>query len=314
MRWVEVTVCTTSAGADAMSEMLMEHGVTGVSIEDRADVEMMQRRDDEWDYIDENIFSSLNGLVHVKAYLQENGNEQEKVASIRRRAMEIANDPLLDGDFGGGEVYTCSIADEDWSENWKKYYQPFNVGNRLAVRPCWLEYEPENRAVIELEPGAAFGTGLHETTLMCLQLCDSLATEGIRALDIGCGTGILAIGALLLGAQSALLVDRDEVAVAAARHNIERNRCTDRAIVWQGDLADGVDGKYDLIFANIVADAVIRLLPDAKNLLAEGGSIITSGIILEREQDVARAAEANGLVISERLNKGEWVALRLTVA
>ena len=166
--------------------------------------------------------------------------------------------------------------------------------------------------LVQLEPGAAFGTGQHETTLMCLELCQLYLKQDAKVLDVGCGTGILGIAAVMLGAHNALEVDRDEVAVNAARHNAQLNHLTaEQVICMEGNLADAVKGKYDLIFANIVADAVITLLPTAKKLMARGASMIASGIILDREADVNEAVKRCGLKVVDRRNRGEWVALAI---
>ena len=314
MQWVELTIRTTTQGADAMAQVLMDEGIAGVSIEDAADLQLYRRKSDEWDYIDETIFADHGDVVYVKGYIAMEKKVYGAINSIMERAARIAEMDEPGFDPGAGEVLVKLVQDEDWAENWKQYYKPFTVGERLAVKPCWEAYDAPGRTVVELEPGAAFGTGQHETTLMCLSLCERYVTPDSLVLDIGCGTGILGIAAVKLGAQFATSVDRDEVAVSACKHNAALNGCLDRMEVLEGNLADKVHGKYDLIFANIVADAVIALLPQAKHLMAKGATIVCSGIILEREADVLQAAQAQGLCVDARCNRGEWVALALKAA
>lgn len=310
MQWIEVTIHTNTQGADAMADVFFSMGITGVSIEDAADIALYQRESDEWDYIDESIFADRGEDVQVKAYIQDEPGAEKQIAQIRARAAEAASVPGFDA--GSGRVETKTLQEEDWSENWKQYYKPFTVGEKLAVTPYWEPYEAEDgRVVVTLEPGAAFGTGQHETTFLCLDLCQKYGKENGRVLDVGCGTGILGIAAVQLGARECLAVDRDEVAVSACRHNVALNGCEEKVTPVHGNLADQAEGQYDLIFANIVADAVIALLPEAKAHLAKNGTIIASGIILEREADVLAAADKAGLAVLDRKNKGEWVALAL---
>ena len=273
MQWIEVTIHTNTQGADAMADVFFSMGITGVSIEDAADIALYQRESDEWDYIDESIFADRGEDVQVKAYIQDEPGAEKQIAQIRARAAEAASVPGFDA--GSGRVETKTLQEEDWSENWKQYYKPFTVGEKLAVTPYWEPYEAEDgRVVVTLEPGAAFGTGQHETTFLCLDLCQKYGKENGRVLDVGCGTGILGIAAVQLGARECLAVDRDEVAVSACRHNVALNGCEEKVTPVHGNLADQAEGQYDLIFANIVADAVIALLPEAKAHLAKNGTII----------------------------------------
>ena len=307
MQWTEVTIQTTTQGADAMAAVLFSQGVSGVSIEDPADIELYQRPSEEWDYIDESIFADHGSSVYVKGYLPS--EEAEKVDIIRMEAQRVADLSDEHIDFGTGEVSTRTVRDEDWSENWKKYYKPFTVGDTLAITPCWEQFDSPGRTVVQLEPGAAFGTGQHETTFMCLSLAEKRDVKGKRILDIGCGTGILGIACVCLGAKTATLIDRDSVAVSAAHHNAALNDATDKVKILLGNLADEVKGTFDVVFANIVADAVIALLPEIPRVLNADGILVASGIIRDREADVAKAAQMHRLATIERMQMGEWVAL-----
>ena len=312
MQWVEVTIRTNTMGAELMSQVLLDEGITGTSIEDHHDVEQYRRKSDEWDYVDENIFADHGDEVYVKGYIAMEAEVYGRVGRIMNRVADLVDMMEEQGvDVGRGEVLVSMVADEDWEENWKQYYKPFDVGARLSVTPCWEPYDAGERVLVQLEPGAAFGTGQHETTLMCLELCQLYAKPEAKVLDVGCGTGILGIAAVALGAAHALEVDRDEVAVHAAQHNAQLNDLSERVTCMEGNLADAVKGKYDLIFANIVADAVIALLPAAKKLMARGATLIASGIILDRETDVIEAVKHCGLRVADRRNRGEWIALAI---
>lgn len=312
MQWVEVTIRTTTLGSEAMSQVLFDEGVTGVSIEDMADVENLRTRHDEWDYMDEDIFSEHGNVVYVRGYFMRQPSTDQLVNRIMEKVVEITENAEEGFDVGLGEVLVKMVEEEDWSESWKQYYKPIEVGDRLVVKPEWEDYENrEGRVVVELDPGAAFGTGQHETTLMCLELGEQYVRENDEVLDIGCGTGILGISAVMLGAKHALCIDRDEIAVSAGKRNARLNYCDDRVELRLGDLAKGVKGKYDVIFANIVADVIIEFLPAAKKLMNKNAHIIASGIIRDRESDVLKAAESCGLVVGKRLEQGEWIALVL---
>lgn len=308
MKWVELTIRTTTLGADAMAEVLFDAGVNGVSIEDHADVDLFQRNEEEWDYIDENICAEHGTEVYVKGYLPYGGSVYSYTNKIMQRAAAIVENSSEDFDVGRGEVLVRMVEDEDWSESWKQYYKPIEVGETLAICPQWEQYNGE-RTVIMMDPGMAFGTGQHETTLMCLEFCEQFAHNGMCVLDVGCGTGILGIASALIGAQSVLCTDRDSVAVSAVRINSELNNVEDIVSFQLGNLADGVKGEFDLVFANIVADAIIPLMQSMKKLLARQGNFIASGIIAEREADVMEAAKAARLKLKDRKAQGEWVAL-----
>ena len=196
MQWVEVTIRTTTLGSEAMSQVLFDEGVTGVSIEDMADVENLRTRHDEWDYMDEDIFSEHGNVVYVRGYFMRQPSTDQLVNRIMEKVVEITENAEEGFDVGLGEVLVKMVEEEDWSESWKQYYKPIEVGDRLVVKPEWEDYENrEGRVVVELDPGAAFGTGQHETTLMCLELGEQYVRENDEVLDIGCGTGILGISA-----------------------------------------------------------------------------------------------------------------------
>lgn len=219
-----------------------------------------------------------------------------------------AQDP--DGKYGRLELEMKDVDEEDWSNAWKKYYHPVQVGEHLVVCPSWEAYDRQpDDVVLTLNPGMAFGTGTHDTTRLCMELLEKYITPQDTVLDVGCGSGILAITAALLGANKIIGCDIDEVAVKVAGENAALNGVQDRIAFHQGDLTSQVEGSFQIICANIVADVIIRLSKDAGRYLAKDGIFITSGIIDTREQDVLNALEQNGFQVIERRTSGGWVAL-----
>lgn len=308
MDWKEVTVFTTTAGAEVVSNILMEAGASGTAIEDRAEVEAQQRLPQDWDYIDDNLLNNMSEEVKVTAWYPMDGRLADTLAFIRQRINDIKA-MELGFDTGSLSLEADNVRDEDWENNWKQYYKPFAVGGRLLVKPVWEQADAQGRAVLEMEPGMAFGTGTHETTFMCLEMIEKYVQPGMLIWDIGCGTGILSMAAVLLGAAKAVAVDRDPVAVSAARNNAALNRLEGRVEAREGDLMKGLDGTPDIIVSNIVAEVIIPLASDAFKRLKPGGLFTCSGVILSREDAVYEALIKAGFVIIEGKRMGEWVAI-----
>jgi ribosomal protein L11 methyltransferase len=308
MDWKKVTISTTTAGCEMVSAVLMEAGAAGTAVEDRADVEAQQRLSRDWDYIDEKLLASMPAEARVTAWYPMDGRLADTLAFIRQR---LSNIRIIELGFDAGSLSleADNVRDEDWENNWKQYYKPFTVGEKLLVKPLWEHADAQGRVVLEMEPGMAFGTGTHETTLMCLEMIEKYVLPGIFVWDIGCGTGILAVAAVLLGAEKAIAVDRDPVAVSAARNNIALNRMQGKVEAREGDLMKGLEGAPDLIVSNIVAEVIIPMAPDAYTNLKLGGLFICSGIILSREGMVREALFSAGFKIMDTNRMGEWVAL-----
>ena len=298
MRWLEVSVEAGSLGTDRLCGFLEDQGVAGLVVEDERDLEEFIRNDTQyWDYIDEDFLASRRGLCRVKFYLPE--DEDGKAELLRLRGVLAA--------AGWPEPLTASIADEDWENNWKQYYKPIPVGERLLIVPKWEAVpEPGGRLPLRLDPGLIFGTGAHPSTRMCLEAAEALAPGADTVLDLGCGSGILAIAALLLGAGSALGCDIDEAAPRIAGENAALNGVEDRLTVLAGDatadeaLRAAISGGYDIVFLNIVADVILRLLPDIRRWLRPGGTLIVSGVIDGREGEVAAALRDKGYSFVQR--------------
>jgi ribosomal protein L11 methyltransferase len=305
MRWLEVSVEAGSLGTDRLCGFLEDQGVAGLVVEDERDLEEFIRNDTQyWDYIDEDFLASRRGLCRVKFYLPE--DEDGKAELLRLRGVLAA--------AGWPEPLTASIADEDWENNWKQYYKPIPVGERLLIVPKW-EAVPESggRLPLRLDPGLIFGTGAHPSTRMCLEAAEALAPGADTVLDLGCGSGILAIAALVLGSGTALGCDVDPKAPDIALGNAALNGVEDRLEVLAGNVLEDAPlrlriGKetYPLIFLNIVADVIIALAPDAARWLRPGGSLICSGIIDGREEEVRAALVSAGLRITAHRHMENW--------
>ena len=309
MDWVEITVHTTTEGLDIVSQALIDAGTTGVSIEDKNDFNENQRAPGQWDLIDEQVLINMPEDVLVHGYFGDDERIRDTVSQLEAhfrqvRAMEL---PF---DVGTLKCDIKTVHDQDWSENWKKYYKPFRAGKHLVVKPSWEHYEaqPGDR-VIEIDPGMAFGTGTHETTGMCVELVEKYVKPGDRVIDVGTGTGILAIAAKLSGAGDTFATDIDHVAVRVADENTRRNG--QQVTVRHGDLLSAVDegAQFDVAIANIIADVVISLAGQIGTVLRPEGTFICSGIIREREQDVLDALERDGYEVCEVRRRGEWVAI-----
>lgn len=309
MNWIEISIKTTHEGVDVMAQPLYEAGVEGVVIEDPREISAFIEENADWELVDESVLKDLNDEVTLKGYLPNDAEFHDKLQYIRER-IKWLKEQDLGFDVGSGELSLASMHEEDWANSWKKYFKPVKVGQRIVVKPTWEEYRPqEGEIVLELDPGMAFGTGTHQTTILCIQELERHVFPSCRVLDVGCGTGILAIASLLLGAGHAVAVDIDPNAVRVARQNAMQNGVLSRMDVLQGNLVDRVEGKYDLVVANIIADAIIALARPVKNFLNTGGVFIASGIILDRLDDVLEAMKREGYRQIEHRTMDDWAVV-----
>lgn len=303
MNWIEASVTTTSGYSDAVSEVLISHGAKGTQILDRLDVPKSDDGAGFGELYGDEITENMPEEVTVKAWF----SSMEDVMSARETIRQLSG--MNEAGFGKLDLSLQDVKDEDWAENWKKYYKPLRVGKRLVIRPVWESYQKEeDDLVISMDPGMAFGTGTHETTRLCMETIET-HFKGGQALDIGTGSGILAITLSLLGAKHVTAVDIDPVAVKAAGENIARNDLSNDVDVVLGDLTKDISGTFDFICANILADVIISLKEPIKPLMDENAGFLASGIIRDRKNDVLTAYRNAGFELLDEKEQGEWVAL-----
>ena len=322
MNWIETQIITASAGVDALCAMLTDLGIKGFSIADPADFqEFLQNKEGKWDYIDQDLLGMAQGDTTVTVYLPDNAQGAEQLVALRAMLAQIhaRDDAQL---FGTLELTLKNVREEDWANNWKQYFKPFTVGERLLIKPSWeLCENPWNRAVLEIDPASSFGTGQHHTTRLCLELLEQLMHPGDRVLDLGCGSGILSIGALLLGASGATAVDIEENAAATATENARKNHIDPTLYrVFCGNVLEDetlcreIGDGYDLICANIVADVLIAMKQLFRQFLRPEGTLIVSGIIMERRDEVLDQLKKAGFALLEVREKEGWAAASLRIS
>ena len=296
MEWTDIRLTVSKADAEAAEAVATMIAEGGLYLEDYSDIEEQVEQIAHVDLIEQELLDKPRDTVIIHMYLEPGDSPVETLALIAAR-MEAAGIPYTSETEG--------VEQEDWQNGWRKYYHPMDVGQRLAVVPSWQDYET-SRVKLILDPGLAFGTGGHETTNLCLEVLDERVRGGERVLDIGTGSGILAIAALKLGAAVAEGVDIDPVAVRTAGENAALNGVADKLTVLVGDLSDKASGKYDIITANIVANAIMALAPAVPGLMADDAVFIASGIIDSRKDEVIAALEAAGLAVLEVKEKRGW--------
>ena len=306
---MEVTVLTTTAGADMISQILMDAGSSGTMIEDKNDVALNQRPEGQWDIIDEAIARRIGDDVKVTGYYEVDAGLADRVRMIEGEVRRIKG---MDLGFDAGklEVLSKTFAEEEWAETWKKAFKPFRLGSHMVIKPGWCECEiREGDKVIEIDPGMAFGTGTHETTGMCVELVEKYITPGVTAIDVGTGTGILAIAAAHMGAKDVLAIDIDRVAVRVAEENAKINGFGGLIRCKAGDLLENVDEQADVVIANIIADVIIMMAAPVRKHIKEGGRFICSGISSERKQDVLDELDRAGYTVLDVYERGGWCAI-----
>lgn len=299
MRYIEVTVNTPKEEIDLRCEQMAAMGAGGFVIENEDDFkEFLENNHQYWDYVDDELENKFDGVSRIKCYLMD---DEEGLAVLRK--INAAYD----------DVVTGFVEDSDWENNWREYYKPIEVGEKLVVVPEWEEAPDDGRLPLRLDPGLIFGTGSHATTRMCLAALEEFSKPGVKVLDLGCGSGILGIGALILGADSCLGVDIDPKAPDVVMSNAALNGIgADRMTAWAGDIISDaslrarIGGGYQLVLANIVADVIIALAPLVRGFMAEGATFICSGIIENRWPEVKAALEANGIEVLNHKSEEEW--------
>lgn len=295
MKYIEMTINTSKDKKDIIEGILFDYGIYTTEEISSDIVDELDQDEKDWDFIDYPLLNSKEGVFALRVYPEN---------------MEDANN--LKAELNEKNLGQCLIEekdDEDWANNWKKYYKPLEIGEKLAIVPEWEAYDNDKRIVIKINPGMAFGTGTHESTYMCLELLERYVKKDDEIFDIGCGSGILAIAALKLGAKRALAVDIDDKCIDASHENADLNNLEDKMDIKKGNLLDVVKGRADLIVSNIIAEIIVDEIKNLKNHMDNGGIFITSGIINERRQMVIDALEENGFKIIDELEKNNWVAI-----
>ena len=308
MKWTEVLIKVAPQAVEAVTDILYGLGAQGVAIDEPVDVQKLREDELYWDYIDEKLLENDTEETKIMAYFsEEETNLPEKIAVIKEKIRNLTEFGLS---IGSGTVELSNVNQEDWESAWKQYFKPVHVTDRIVVKPEWEEYSPqEGEIVIEIDPGMAFGTGTHETTSMCINQIEKNLKAGDRVIDIGSGSGILSMAAVLLGAEKATGVDLDPVAVRVALENVELNNLQDKIDILHGNLTDVIREKADIVVANIMADIILILLEDVREFIKDDGLFISSGIIQEKRAAVeARLLEKNFSIV-EVETKGEWCAI-----
>ena len=301
--WIEVRVITKSEALEPISGIFYSLDCKGVAIEDPEDILGREQGPLTWDFADINVLEHKGKVAVVKAYFAEEDNIEDVLEYVNERLTELKEMGL---DLGEAKVEHEKMHEEDWANTWKQYYKPTKVGEKIVVKPIWEEYEAKDgELVVDLDPGMAFGTGTHETTRMCIQSLEKYVKEDSTVFDVGCGSGILAIAAAKLGAKLAVGVDLDPVAVESSIENVGYNKLKNIEIL-HGNLVEVIDGKADIVVANILAEIICILTDDVKRLLKDAGVFITSGIIHDRVDMVCEKLEATGFEVMEKNRDGEW--------
>lgn len=306
MKWSEISIHTTNEAIEPISNILHEAGASGVVIEDP--FELSKEREDRFgeiyqlnpnDYPEEGVI--------IKAYIAINSFLGETVEAIKDA---INNLILFNIDIGRNNVTISEVNEEEWATAWKKYYNPVKISKRFTIVPTWENYTPvsSDELIIELDPGMAFGTGTHPTTVMCVQALERTVNSGDHVIDVGTGTGVLSIAAAMLGSKSVTALDLDEVAVQSAKINIKLNKVNEIVTVAQNNLLDGIAGPADIVVANILAEVIMRFTDDVARVVKKDGYFIASGIIQQKRDEVKTAIVQAGFTIEETLVMEDWVA------
>ena len=309
MKFTELTVHTSTEGSELIADIMWRYTTHGVAISDVRDVIALQNdKVMYWDYMDDELTADRSGDVLVKAFIACDV-APSILPEIREDIEEMAKNCGGAFPLGSLEMTTREVDGDDWIEIWRKHFRPIHIG-RIVVVPEWIKYDKsEGEQVVLLDNNMAFGTGEHETTSMCVELLQKYITPDSVCIDVGCGSGILGISAVKLGAKYAYLTDIDSVAVKSANHNCALNGVSDKVTVAHSDLLESAEVKGDIVLANITADVLERLAPSIPSYLKEGGALILSGIIDSKLESVKAAYAAQGLRLEEHIKKGEWNAL-----
>ncbi|SKC66117.1 ribosomal protein L11 methyltransferase [[Eubacterium] yurii] len=304
MNWNEISVSTTTLAVEIISNIFIESGSKGVMIEDPSDFHLQGQDPLAWDYMEKEVFDFGHEDVRVIGYFSSEEDINEKISEIEKRLDYVKS---LGLDTGTLEIYKREVKQENWENEWKKYFNVQKVSDSIVIKPSWEEYTAkEGEKIIDIDPGMAFGTGTHETTRMCINAIEKYMNKGDSLIDIGCGSGILSIAAAHLGAEKVIAVDLDKLAVKVSKENVDLNGFSNTIDVRYGDLTDVIDEKADVIVANIIADIIAKLSENIADFIKDGGYFISSGIINDKKDFVISKLKENNFDIIEENNDGEW--------
>lgn len=305
MKWCEVSIQTSHEATEIIAEIFRDLGAGGVVIED-PELVNDYITSGKWDYTDIPIATETE-VVTEKAYLVVNGELEGRLQTFKQEIKALGERGV---NIAPAIITTAELQDEDWSDTWKQYFHTEKPGDRVVIKPTWEEYEAkEDEVVIELDPGAAFGTGTHATTSMCIKELETLVKPDDVVFDIGTGSGILSIISAKLGARDIQAVDYDDSVLKIVEENLEQNHVENIVSVAQSDLMQNVHGKANLVIANIIADIIIRLFPQLDEHLEPNGTLLTSGIIEDRIDDVINAGQENGFTVVKRKENKGWACI-----
>lgn len=316
MNWIELDIFTTTNGIEPITGNLLNLGINGFVIKDPGDFkEFLENKDSNWDYIDDDLMGLSDCETTVTVYLPENSQGLDNLNSIKG-ILKTLKDNDFEGSFGRLEYELKNVREEDWANNWKQYFKPLCIGDKILVKPSWESVEPnEKRTVLEIDPASSFGTGQHNTTQLCLELLEKYIKPGDSLLDLGCGSGILSIGAILLGAEKACAVDIDENSVKIAAENAKKNNIAKEKytalcgnIISDIGLREQIGNGFDVVCANIVADVLVAMSPLFEDFLKDKGILVVSGIIDSRKDEVLNVIKERGFELLETSEKEDWSA------
>lgn len=305
MNWIEVQIKTTDELEEVVSDILYDVGATGLAIEDPRDISELVQTEIAWDFIDPSLIDLKINQVIIKAYFAEDDDVDNIIQNIKN---SIKRHPMLKEEEN--KLIINSIDDNDWAESWKKFYKPIKIGKNILIKPTWEDVDvDENTLLIELDPGMAFGTGTHETTIMCAEALEKYVNSGDLVHDIGCGSGILAVIAAKLGAKKVIGVDLDPICTQVSIENIKINKVEDIVEIRRGNLFEIIKGDANVIVSNIIAEVIEEMTIDLKSYMKDGGIFIASGIIIDKIPQVKNALLENNFTILDIIKRNEWACI-----